>query len=95
MAVSKLWRQGYSLNEISRKMQINLQKTRKILITLGEIDTEEAVLFRQGLTQKEIAEKLQKTESAVNARLPYGKGMYNAEYPSRNALKIRKSRERD
>lgn len=64
LAVSKLWRQGYSLNEISRKMQISLQKTRKILITLGEIDTEEATLFRRGLTQKEIAEKLKKKQKA-------------------------------
>ena len=35
-----------------------------------------------------------KSNSAVCSRIPYGKGMYNAEYPTINALRIRKCRQK-
>lgn len=46
------------------------------------------------LIDAELAERLGKTEKNVNNRIPYEKGIYNAEYPSKNALKIRKCREK-
>ena len=37
---------------------------------------------------------MEKSEKAVIARIPYDKGIYNAEYPTVNALRIRKCREK-
>lgn len=67
-------------------------KVRKILLTVGLIETEESKFLKQGLTVEEIARKLGKTVGAASGRIPYAKGMYNAEYPSENALKIRETR---
>lgn len=44
------------------------------------------------LTVPEIAQILGKSEKAVFCRVPYEKGMYGAEYPTINALRIRKCR---
>ena len=63
-------------------------------MTVGLIETEESKFLKQGLTVEEIAKKLGKTVKAVSGRIPYEKGMYNAEYPSENALQIRKTREK-
>ena len=44
------------------------------------------------IVHSEIAETLGKSEKAVSCRIPYEKGMYGAEYPTINALRIRKCR---
>ena len=92
-AVSRLWEQECSQKEIARRLNLSEAKVRKILITIGAVETEESKLYAQGRTQEEIADMLGKTVGAVNSRIPYGKGIYNAEYPSINAIKIRKCRE--
>lgn len=91
-AVLRLWEQGISQKEIAHRLDIPVSKTRKILVTAGAVKTEESALYASGMTPVEIAHKLGKTTSAVNARLPYSKGMYGAEYPTINALRIRRSR---
>lgn len=91
-AVVRLFEQGYTQTQIGRKLNLSLGKVRKILLTVGLIETEESKFLKQGLTVEEIAEKLGKTVGAVSGRIPYKKGMYNAEYPSENALKIRETR---
>ena len=91
-SVLRLWEQDTSQKEIARRLRISEQKVCKILVTAGAIETEESKLLKAGLAVKQIAEKLEKTEKAVVCRLPYEKGIYNAEYPTRNALKIRKCR---
>ena len=92
--VLRLWEQEASQKEIARRLRISPQKVCKILVTAGAIETEESKLQKQGLTVTQIAERLEKSEKAVIARIPYDKGIYNAEYPTRNALKIRKCREK-
>lgn len=94
LAVSRLREQGYSIRGIARKLNISGQKVQKILITIGEMETVESAMLRQGLSPVEIAAQLGKSENAVTARLPYIKTMYDAEYPTKNALRIRKSREK-
>lgn len=92
IAVSRLWEQGANPTEISRRLNLSWQKTTKILITIGAIETEESRLHAQGMSVAAIAEKLGKTRNAVLCRMPYEKGMYGAESPTKNALKIKKCR---
>lgn len=93
-AVARLWEQKCSQREIANRLNISEPKVRKILITIGAIKTDESQLFATGLSIEEIADKLGKSPKAVLGRLPYIKGQYGAEYPSINALRIRKSREK-
>ena len=41
-AVLRLWKQEISQREIARRSKISQQKVRKILVTAGAVDTEEA-----------------------------------------------------
>lgn len=91
-AVSRLWEQGSSQKEISRRLNISEAKVRKILITTGAIETEESKMFAAGKTVEQIAAITKKSVNAVLGRIPYSKGIYNAEYPTINAMRIRKSR---
>lgn len=93
-AVARLWKQKCSQREIANRLSISEPKVRKILITIGAIKTDESQLFATGLSIEEIADKLGKSPKAGLGRLPYTKGQYGAEYPSINALRIRKSREK-
>lgn len=94
-AVSRLWEQECSQKEIARRLNISESKVRKILVTTGAIETDESRLLKSGLSVSEIAEKLGKSINAVNSRIPYEKGIYNAEYPTLNAIKIRKTRKKE
>lgn len=93
-AVLRLYEQEISQAEIARRLNISNKKVLKILVTTGAVETEESRLYNQGLTVAEIAKQLGKTEKNVGNRIPYEKCIYNAEYPSKNALKIRKCREK-
>lgn len=94
-AVSRLWEQELSQKEIARRLNISESKVRKILITIGAIETDISRMYASGMTVDEIAEKIEVSVKAVNNHIPYQKGIYNAEYPSKNALKIRKCREKE
>ena len=91
-AVLRLYEQELTRAEIARRLNLSEKKVLKILVTAGAMETEESRLYKKGLTVAEIAQRLGKTEKNVNNRIPYEKGMYNAEYPSTNAIRIRKSR---
>lgn len=93
-AVLRLWEQDLSQKEIARRLNLSEQKVRRILVTAGAIQTEESKLHSQGQTVEEIAAALGKTVKAVQARIPYDKGMYNSEYPTINAMRIRKTRKK-
>ena len=75
-AVVRLFEQGYTQTQIGRKLNLSLCKVRKILLTVGLIETEESKFLKQGLAVEEIARKLGKTVGAVSGRIPYAKGMY-------------------
>ena len=93
-SVIRLWEQELSQKEISRRLKISEQKVCKILVTVGAIETEESRMIKSGLSVSEIAEKLGKSEKSVICRIPYEKGIYNAEYPTINAIRIRKCRDK-
>ena len=90
--VSNLWKKGFSKKEISRRLNISEHKVRKILVTIGAIETEESKLYSAGHTQEQISQITGKTLGAVNARIPYTKCPYNQLHPTENALRIRKHR---
>lgn len=92
LAVSRLWEQGESQKAIARRLNIGEGKVRKILVTIGKYETEITRLYRSGMSPEAIAQHTRKTLHAINTHIPYGKGMYDAEYPTKNALRIRKTR---
>lgn len=98
-SIVKLYKQDLPLKEIARRTDVNYQKVRKILITLGLYESEHSAYIRNrqkdGASLEMIAAELGLTIKALNTHMPYSKGMYNAEYPSRNALTIRRHRERN
>lgn len=91
-SVSRLWQQECSQREISYRLRISQPKVRKILVTIGAIETEESRLYASGYTPEQISKLTGKTLGAVNARIPYAKCPYNQLHPTENALRIRKHR---
>lgn len=92
-SVIRLWEQQCSLNEISNRLKVSHGKVRKILITAGYYKTPESILYAEGMPVDAIAAKLGKSIAAVNSNVPYSKGLYDAEYPTINALRIRRCRD--
>ena len=93
-AVIGLHDQGLSQKNISKRLGISEQKVCKILINAGVIETKELALLRAGHSIADIATITGKTSKAVMSRIPYSKCVYNAQNPTENALKIRKTREK-
>ena len=97
--VIRLREQGAPIKEISRRLDISVTKTKKILITVGlyenEISKKIGTLHKAGMSAPEISEELGISRSAVNSYLPYDKCMYNQTYPTKNALRIRKMRAKE
>ena len=91
-SASRLWQQECSQREVSCRLRISQPKVRKILVTIGAIDTEESKLYASGHTPEQISQITGKTLGAVNARIPYTKCPYKQIHPTENALRIRKHR---
>lgn len=93
----RLSEQGVSLKQIGRQLGISEQKVRKILITAGAWSSETSKkissLVESGKSLDEIQAFTGLTRNAVLSYLPYERGMQNAEYPTVNALRIRKYRQ--
>lgn len=92
--ILRLWEQDLTRNQIASRMGISKQKVSRVLITVGAVETEEAALYEQGYTVEQIMQELGKSRKAVITRLPYIRCMYDAEYPTMNAIKIRRWREK-
>lgn len=93
-SVIKLHEQGYAIAQIAHRLKVSDQKVLRILVTYGFEETDESKLFNQGYTVQEIAILLGKEVKSVSQRLPYTKGMYMADYPSVNALRVRATRKK-
>lgn len=94
--VLRLHEQGIPRRTIAKRAGISLQKVRKILITAGawSDETSEKIwkLRANGMSVPEIAEELGVKTNTVWRYLPYSKGMYNQEYPTINAIRVRNSK---
>lgn len=98
LSALRLHEQGVSIKEIAHRLRISEQKARRILITTGSYTTPTIRRIAEetaaGKTIDEIAAELGVTVKAVIANMPYSKGSYSMEYPSKNALAIRRCREK-
>lgn len=97
-SVIRLNEQGLSLKSIAKNLEISEQKARKILITAGAWSSETsekiAALAKNGKSTEEIQAATGLSRNAVLSYMPYDRGMKGAEYPTINALRIRKCREK-
>lgn len=95
--IVRLSEQGITVKQIARRTGTSEQKVRRVLITIGlwSSPLSERIhrMHASGKTLDEIAAALGMTRNNVTSYLPYNKGMYNAEYPTTNALRIRACRE--
>ena len=95
--IVRLSEQGITVKQIARRTGTSEQKVRRVLITMGlwSSPLSERIhrMHSSGKTLVEIAAALGMTRNNVTSYLPYNKGMYNAEYPTTNALRIRACRE--
>lgn len=91
-----LYEAGYSVREISFKLNISEVKSRRFLITLGLWSSLSSLqigrLYGQGKSVREIAEELSISVKNVQAYLPYSKGVYGRE--TYDAVMSRNYRER-
>lgn len=87
-----------SLRAVGLKFGITRTKVRKILITLGAMESplpDEAVKLQEaGMKLQEISDRLGIPVSTLSTYLPYVSVMYNGEARSANALRIGTFRER-
>lgn len=85
-----------SIRAVAKKNNISESKVKKILISNGAYSTDlsERILglHNQGKTAEEIEATLKITKKVINVYLPYCKGEYNSEHPTKNALNIRRTR---
>lgn len=85
-----------SIKKVAALFRISEQKVREVLIDAGEYESDISVqvkdLYEQGFSVDDIADKLNISRSAVSSYLPYTKGAYMGEGPSKNALRIRRCR---
>jgi len=97
--IASLYDQGLTMKAIASKTDYSEYKVRKILISTGRYSSQRTAeinaLLNTGLSAPQIADKLGVSEKAISAFLPYTKGMYSAEAPTQNALRIRKHRGRN
>ena len=94
--IVRLSEQGVTVKQIAQRTCTSEQKVRRVLITMGlwSSPLSERIhrMHASGKTLDEIAAVLGMTRNNVTSYLPYNKGMYNAEYPTTNALRIRACR---
>lgn len=95
-AVAESYSQTKNISLTAQELNLSAAKVKKILITTGHyknpLSVRIARLAALGYTTKSIAANLQISPKVVSANMPYTKGVYNAEQPTVNALRIRATR---
>lgn len=96
--VDKYHDEGGSLRRTAAAMGLSVQTARKMLVTAREYDTprkqEIDALRKQGLSVRDIAERLGVSIKAVDSFIPYKRGTYLVPSESKNADRIRQCRQR-
>lgn len=82
-----------SLRDTAKAMQLSRTKVRKILITMGTIEsdiTERALALREkGYASDEIADELGVSAATLSTYMPYGERVYNREEKTKNAIRVK------
>lgn len=93
----EMYRLNQSIKETARELQLSEALVRRYLIDAGEYTTDRIEMIRslynKGKSVREICSLLHLSKSAVSSVIPYTKGSYKNP-PSRNAIRIKKCRER-
>lgn len=88
-----------SIKKVAALFRISEQKVRKILIDADLYESDMSVqvkdLYEQGFSVEDIADRLKVSKSTVSGYLPYTKGGYLSDAPSKNALRIRRCRSKE
>ena len=96
--VIRSYEETESTKRTAIKCGISEHKARKILFEQRLLSTDTSIivsnLANEGLSAKEIADKLGMSQKAANTYLPYKKGIYKEPEPSKNAIRIRRHREK-
>lgn len=86
-----------SIKETAKSFRFSNQKVRKILITEGAFESEASRtindMYTKGYSIDGISRKLNISKTCVNSYLPYTKGVYNSDTPTKNALNIKRYRQ--
>lgn len=94
----RLYEEGASIKSISKAVGCSEMKVRKILVDAGAAlnETAQSVLelYNQGMAPREIASTLGIGFSTVHSYTPYRRGVYYADQPTINAIRIRNMRAR-
>lgn len=94
--IIEAYKRTQSVKATSKITDASYQKTRKVLITAGIIETENWKSIRHflslGYTPKQILLSLHLSVSTYNAHTPYVR--FYPETPTKNALKIREYRKK-
>lgn len=92
--VCQQYLRGYSLRAIAESNEISTNKVARILVVHGlyENETSQKVskLAKEGLSTKEIAEKLKVNPSTVAGYLDYQIGVHFSDNPREGAIRLRK-----
>lgn len=82
-----------SLRDTAKAMQLSRTKVRKILITMGAIEsdiTKRALALREkGYDRDEIADALGVSAATLSTYMPYGERVYNREEKTKNAIRVK------
>lgn len=98
MQIEEYYEHCASIRQTAEAFGISPQKCRRMLISAGVYTTplasKIAELYEQGVAAEQIAKILGMRAKTVLAYTPYTKGVYNDDNPSKNALAIRRHREK-
>ena len=86
------------ITKLAEKHKMSVLKIRKLLVSAGELVTDESVemqkLKAQGKSISEIADLTKKSKSTVNSWLKYSKIIYRMDEVSPNAIRMKRHREK-
>ena len=82
-----------SIRDTAKVMGLSRTKVRKILITMGEIESDitakALALRKKGYACEEIADALGVSTATLSTYMPYGERVYNREEKTKNAIRVK------
>lgn len=96
--IQTYYKNGESIRDTAKIMDISRTKVRKILITMGVLKsdiTDKALpLIQGGLSLKEVSQTLNISIATLSTYLPYGNRVNNREIKTNNAIRSKQYKER-